>query len=225
VIEALARIRSQAILAGSTHREKARLVMDRVLAAPRPVYIGAAAVAAAIWGNALLFQVGRHPAPLFVPTAQESAPGSANPAAPQASAAPAAPTPAAPAAAVSRAPQASSPDTTSSVGRAPQEEPHPTSAPPAPAAPGHGEQKAAARAADPIGALLRGKPVDDGSRLVRAAQVALAKLGYVVKIDGAENGATRRALRHFEHKHGLAPTTEISPDLVRRLTAAAQAGG
>jgi peptidoglycan hydrolase-like protein with peptidoglycan-binding domain len=78
---------------------------------------------------------------------------------------------------------------------------------------------------DPIGALLRGKPVEDKeARLVHAAQAALAKLGYAVKIDGAEDGATRRALRHFEHQHGLAATTDISPELVKRLTAAARAG-
>jgi len=74
---------------------------------------------------------------------------------------------------------------------------------------------------DQIGALLRDKPVDDGSHLVRAAQIALAKLGYAVKPDGAEDGATRRALRHFERAHGLSPTTKISPELVKQLTAAA----
>jgi peptidoglycan hydrolase-like protein with peptidoglycan-binding domain len=67
---------------------------------------------------------------------------------------------------------------------------------------------------------LRGKP-DDGSPLVRAAQIALAKLGYAVKSDGVEDGATRRALRHFERAHGLTPATKISSELVKQLTAAA----
>jgi peptidoglycan hydrolase-like protein with peptidoglycan-binding domain len=66
----------------------------------------------------------------------------------------------------------------------------------------------------------RGKP-HDRSRLVHTAQIALAKLGYAVKPDGAEDGATRRALRHFERAHGLAPTTNISPELVKQLAAAA----
>jgi Putative peptidoglycan binding domain len=234
VIESLTRIRSHAGLLGSAHRGKARLLMDRIMAAPRPVYVGAAAVAFAIWGNAFLLQIG-HPAPPLAPPAQESLPVSANLAAPRAYAAPASPAPVAPAAAspapvapaaaVSRASQASAPDTTSSIARAGQEEPRQTSAPPAPLAPNPGEGKAAARGPDPIGDLLRGKPVDEGSRLVRAAQIALAKLGYAVKLDGADDGATRRALRHFARKHGLAPTTEINPELVKRLTAAARAGG
>jgi len=67
---------------------------------------------------------------------------------------------------------------------------------------------------------LRGKP-DDGSRLVRAAQIALAKLGYAVKFDGVEDGDTRRAVRRFERAHGLTPTTKISAELVKQLTAAA----
>ena len=61
--------------------------------------------------------------------------------------------------------------------------------------------------------------------MVRAAQVALVKLGYPVKPNGAEDGATRRALRHFERAHGLAPTTEINSELVKQLTAAARPGG
>ncbi len=56
---------------------------------------------------------------------------------------------------------------------------------------------------------------------MRAAQIALVKLGYAVKSDGVEDGATRRALRHFERAHGLTPTTKISSELVKQLTAAA----
>jgi len=91
----------------------------------------------------------------------------------------------------------------------------------------HGPEAGALRAAahepDAIGALLRGKSVNDDSHLVRAAQVALAKLGYPVRTDGAEDSATRRALRRFERAHGLTPTAEISPELVKRLTSAANA--
>jgi Putative peptidoglycan binding domain len=229
VIEALTRIRSQASSLALTRREKARPLMDRVMATPRPVYVGAAAVAAAIWGAALMLQIGRHPSPVFASTAEQSSPGSVHLAAPQASVAPAAPaSPAAasPAAVVSHEWQASPPDMTSSIGPEEREGQPPASAP-APVAPQHAAPNVAAPAPvpDPIGALLRGKPVEDKeARLVHAAQVALAKLGYAVKIDGAEDGATRRALRHFEHQHGLAATTDISPELVKRLTAAARAG-
>ena len=111
----------------------------------------------------------------------------------------------------SRATRASAPDTTSSLGPAERTD--------------FGEQRAAAHELDQIGALLHGKPVDDQSRLVRRAQVALARLGYPVKANGVEDGATRRALRHYEHAHGLASTTEISPELVKQLTAADRAGG
>ena len=83
------------------------------------------------------------------------------------------------------------------------------------------EQQSAALGPDQIGAFLHGNPVDGGSHLVRAAQIALEKLGYAVKPDGAEDGATRRALLHFERAHGLAPTTKISSELVKQLTAAA----
>jgi peptidoglycan hydrolase-like protein with peptidoglycan-binding domain len=56
---------------------------------------------------------------------------------------------------------------------------------------------------------------------MRAAQIALAKLGYAVKSDGVEDGAIRRAVRHFERAHRLTPTTKISAELVKQLTAAA----
>ena len=114
----------------------------------------------------------------------------------------------------SRATRASAPDITSSIGPAPQDKRHQSLAP-------ESEPRSAALGPDQIGALLRDKPVDGGSRLVRAAQIALAKLGYAVKSTGAEDGATRRALRHFERTHGLAPTTEISPEIVKQLMAAA----
>ena len=64
---------------------------------------------------------------------------------------------------------------------------------------------------DQIGDLLRRKPVVEDSRLISTAQGALAKLGYPVKVDGAEDGATRRALRDFERAHGL-PLTHLMHD-------------
>ena len=197
----------------------ARLIVQRVKAAPR-VALGAvlAAIVAGIGGNALLMQAGRHPAPLFAPAAQSSA-AAVEPVAPHA---PPVANPA-PKTAQAVTPQPSAPATTASIEPAAKVD-RPASAPsPAPAAPGRVEKRPAAPDSDPIGAILRGKPVDDGSHLVRAAQVALAKLGYPVKPGGAEDRATRRALRHFQHAHGLPETAEISPELVKRLNAASRA--
>ena len=113
-----------------------------------------------------------------------------------------------PAGGVLRATQASAPDITSSIAPAAQDKQHQSSAP-------NGERRSAALGPDQIGALLRGK-LDDGSRLVRAAQIALAKLGYAVKSDGVDDSTTRRALRHFERAHNSTPTTEISSELVKQ---------
>jgi peptidoglycan hydrolase-like protein with peptidoglycan-binding domain len=229
------RIRDTASLLGPAGRGAVRLLMKSVLATPRRVYVGAgvAALVVGIGANALLLQIGRHPAPLLAPVTHDPLPASANTAAPARPVEPVAshvsPTPiseystasaAAPTAAGgSRATQASAPDITSSIGPAAQDKQHRSSAPSAP----ESERRPAALAPDQIGTFLRGKP-EDGSRLVRAAQIALVKLGYAVKPDGAEDGATRRALRHFERAHGLAPTTEISLELVKQLTAAASGG-
>ena len=87
-----------------------------------------------------------------------------------------------------------------------------------------GEPRPIARTPDQIGDLLSGKPLHDESHLIRAAQTALAKLGYAVKIDGVEDGDTRRALRDFERAHGLATTPEIGSALVSQLTGAARMG-
>jgi Putative peptidoglycan binding domain len=202
-------IRDTASLLGPAARGALRLLMENALATPRRVYIGAgvAALVGGIGASTLLLQIERHPTSLLAPVAHDHFPASANTAAPAATVQPvashASSTPisqfstasaaARPAAGESRATQASAPDITSSIG---------------PAAP------------DQIGALLRDRPIDGGSHLVRAAQIALAKLGYAVKADGAEDGATRRALLHFERAHGLAPTTKISSELVKQLTAA-----
>jgi hypothetical protein len=202
-------IRDTASLLGLAARGAARLLTQKVLATSRRVYIaaGMAALAAGLGARGFPPQIGRQP--LLAPVAHFNFPTSANTAAPAATVPPvasdASSTPisqfsAASAAARSAegesgANQASAPEITSSIG--------PAAAP------------------DQIGALLRDRPVDGGSRLVRAAQIALAKLGYAVKSTGAEDGATRRALRHFERTHGLAPTTEISSEIVKQLVAAA----
>ena len=83
---------------------------------------------------------------------------------------------------------------------------------------GRGEPRPIARTPDQIGDLLSGKSLHDETRLIRAAQTALAKLGYAVKIDGVEDGDTRRALRDFERAYGLA----ITPELARRWLASSR---
>ena len=78
---------------------------------------------------------------------------------------------------------------------------------------------------DQIGELLRGHNRGDQSRVILAAQSALANLGYPVKADGAEGAATKQGLREFERAHGLPVTTEVTPHLVRQPTAAARRAG
>jgi hypothetical protein len=194
LFEALIHIRKTAFLLGPTARGAMRLLMENALATPRRVYIcvGVSALVAGIGAHALLLQIGRHPGPLLV--AHDPLPASVSTATPA--------------------------ETVELV--APRTPPTPTSEPtPASSAAPPATQVSAALGPHQIGALLRDRPVDGELHLVRAAQIALAKLGYAVKQDGAEDGATRRALRHFERAHGLAPSTRISSELVRQLTAAA----
>jgi hypothetical protein len=228
--ETLTRIRDTASLLGPAGRGAARLMMERALATPRRVYIGAgaAALVVGIGANALLMQHGRHAAALLAAAAHDPSTASASTAPPAGTVEPSAPAsapgtaPAAqpPAAGESPAAQASAPDITASIAPQAQDKQHQSSAPALDSG-----RRVAALAPDQIGALLRGKRVDDGSHLVRAAQVALVKLGYAVTPNGAEDGATRRALRRFERAHGLTPTTEINAELVKQLTAAARPGG
>ena len=84
---------------------------------------------------------------------------------------------------------------------------------------------APSRAPDQIGDLLRDQNLGEGSRLILAAQGALQRIGYAVKIDGAEGAATQQALRDFERAHGLPLTTEVTPRLVKQLISAARAAG
>ena len=240
LFEALTRIRNTGSLLRPAGVGVGRLLMERLMAAPRRITVGAgvAPLVAGISANGVLMQIGRHPEPLFAPATHDPLSASANApppgttvetVAPQASPAPASATStasaAAPAAAgQSRATQASAPDTTSSIGPATQENHHPSSAPTAPEGLDRGERRPAARAPDPIGALLRGKPVDDIASGARRPDRAL-EARICGQADGAEDVATRRALRHFVRAHGLAPTTEISSELVKQLTAAAGPGG
>jgi len=51
------------------------------------------------------------------------------------------------------------------------------------------------------------------------AQRALLKLGYVVRANGVLNGATRQALEKFERDIGLPAKGQITPKLLRQLAA------
>jgi peptidoglycan hydrolase-like protein with peptidoglycan-binding domain len=146
--------------------------------------------------NALLFQHERHPAPLFGSPPQ---PASSATRAQAASPAP-------------RAPSAEREASASQSGAAIP-----------PSRPGDAADASPSTASDPITDLLRGETRVDGAHLIMAAQTALAKLGYPVKPDGNDGLATQQALRDFERTHGLPPSTEITPKLLKQLTQAARA--
>jgi hypothetical protein len=161
LFEALMRAHDTASLLGPAARGAARLLMEIALATPRRVYIsaGVAALVAGIGANALLLQMGRHPAPLLASVAHDPLPASASTAAPAGTVEPVAlyapPTPtseystasaaAPPGGDISRATQASAPDTTASIAPAAQDKQHQSSAP-------NGERRSAALGPDQIGA-------------------------------------------------------------------------
>jgi hypothetical protein len=181
----------------SAHEALTGRIVGRVKLAHLRYYLGAALFAAlvGIGVNALLLQRERHPAPLF---------GYAAPKLPSAAPAPAPPPPQKPVSTEDNALPA----------------PSFVALPPTRAQTAGGSSPAS----DPIAELLA-EPHGDSSRLIQAAQTALAKLGYPVKPDGKEGSATEQALREFERAHGLPPATEITERLVKQLTAAARAGG
>ncbi|HLJ72757.1 MAG TPA: peptidoglycan-binding domain-containing protein [Roseiarcus sp.] len=91
------------------------------------------------------------------------------------------------------------------------------------------EAAAAPHAGDPIRDLLRAEPAakesGEAKRLTLAAQNALIKLGFAIKADGVDGASTRQAIQQFERAHGFIPLGEITPKLVRQLTAAASEAG
>ncbi len=73
---------------------------------------------------------------------------------------------------------------------------------------------------DPIAGLLRAQGTDK-RKLTLAAQTSLARLGYPIKATGALDADTKSALTAFQKAHKLAITNEITPKLVKSLSAAA----
>jgi hypothetical protein len=59
------------------------------------------------------------------------------------------------------------------------------------------------------------------SKAVLNAQRALIKLGFVLKLDGVPGNKTRQAVARYERGHGLAVRGELTPALIRRLSAEA----
>ncbi|MBV9635256.1 MAG: DUF1491 family protein [Methylobacteriaceae bacterium] len=94
------------------------------------------------------------------------------------------------------------------------------------AGPGRKTEIATGNADDSLGQFLRnggaGKSSADGDRIV-AAQRALSRLGYSVKVDGVMGGTTKRAIERFERDHHLAAKGELTSGLLRQLLLAAGA--
>lgn len=198
--EALARSHNDSILSrfarrapGKPAKSRVRAALLWLLALPARSIAGAAfaAIFVGIIVNALALQKERHPAPFF-------------PAKPPAQAQ----SPAAPQATIAAAPV---PDAAAV---------EPPMRPAGLGAASDAGSSTAARSSDPIRDLLRGESGKD-AHLVAAAQNALIKLGYTVKADGVAGASTIAAIHEFEHAHGLAPSSEITPKLVKQLTAAA----
>jgi len=199
--EALARVRNDSVHSRPAEASATDGIVswlwDRARALPSRAYVSAALLAllVGIAINALLLQHERHPAPLFARANPHLSPSAPMPPVP-----PAQPDP-------------------------PRERTVPAPAPLPPPPPARTATTSQSRPTDQIGDLLRGEPQDDQSRLVFAAQSALARLGYAIKADGAEGAATEQALHDFERSHGLPLTTEITPHLVRQLSSSAHAAG
>lgn len=149
--------------------------------------------------NALFFQQGRHPAPLFAP----------KPTTDNATPAPAVATPAPATPLVAVPPQ-----------RPVELQAKKDAAPQAAAVP---------QGRDAIGDLLRGgvvttppaDPKQEQVRSVAAIQRALNRLGYgPVKADGIFGSGTKLALERFERDRKLPVTGEISPRVLKELAAA-----
>jgi peptidoglycan hydrolase-like protein with peptidoglycan-binding domain len=212
--EALARLRPDPTLIGrsrpAAQRKSAAIVrsaLRRLGATPARGY-AAAALTAALVGivvNALALQHARHPAPFFAHT-------------PVVVAAPAS-TPAPPAAqAVVQAAAQAAAQATAETTSAP-------AAPTPPTRPVRFDGDTTSGGGDAIGVMLRADQEQEAQKRLAAAQAALVRLGYVVKADGEPNVATSTALRDFERAHGLPPSNDVTPRLLKALSAAVNVAG
>ncbi len=78
---------------------------------------------------------------------------------------------------------------------------------------------------DAIADMLRADQEQEAQRRLTAAQAALVRLGYVVKADGEPSAATTTALRDFERAHGLPPSSDVTPRLLKALSTAVNVAG
>lgn len=178
----------------------ARIAMRRFLSAPARTIAGAAlaAILTGIVVNALVLQKARRTTPFFA--VSKSPTVDFQPAAP--------PEPVAiPSAPVAAQPPARPIDLGATVDSIP--------VPPS-------------KSGDPIRDLLRGDQgrsdaAKEASHLTIAAQNALIKLGFAIKADGVVGASTEQAIQQFERAHGLSPSSEITPKLLKQLSAAANA--
>ena len=200
--EASARLRPESTLAGrsrpATGRKSAAVVaaaLTRLAAAPARGY-AAAALTAALVGIVVNALALQH--------ARHPAPFFARP--PAVAAAPA-PTPA----------QAAAQPAAESTGA--------PAAPTPPARPVQLGGAAASSGDDAIADVLRADQEQEAQKRLAAAQAALVRLGYVVKADGEPSAATSTALRDFERAHGLPPSNDVTPRLLKALTSAVTVAG
>lgn len=73
--------------------------------------------------------------------------------------------------------------------------------------------------------LLNEESAAEASKLAASAEVALVRLGFLPRSESGSTAAVERAAREFERAHGLPQTADITPRLVKQLTAAANSGG
>jgi len=205
--EALARSHNDSILSrparNAPRKDRAslaRIAMRRFLSAPARTIAGAtlAAIFTGIVVNALVLQKARRTTPFFAVSRSPTA--DLQPTAP--------PGPAA----IQSAPVAAQPPVRPiDLGATVDSIPLPPS-----------------KSSDPIRDLLRGDQgrgdaAKEAARLTSAAQNALIKLGFTIKADGVVGASTEQAIQQFERAHGLPSSSEITPKLVKQLSAAANA--
>lgn len=177
----------------------------------RNVAAGALCVAAlgGIAFNALSLQKSRHPAPLFAHVAPAIVAKEPVAAAP-----------------VAASPLAAAPSRTEDVSAAKipvEEKPSAAPARPTPAA------GSDAAPHDAISDLLLGKPREPAvaqapaaalsPRTVMAVQKALIKLGFVLKANGVLGATTHQAIERYERDHHRVSNGELTPAVMRRLSA------
>ncbi len=189
--------------------------------------------------NALFFQDGRHPAPLFAThfVTPEKGPVAETPTPP---ARPAKIESAAHEVEATKA-EATARTAPKSSGKAEPGKADPlaallkTEAPPAAVKP---EKKREMASRDQIGALLGDarKPAPAPAqaeaaaapsapdRAVLSTQRALQRLGYVVRPDGLMSASLRKTIEKFERDNGLPATGELTPKVVKAIAARASAG-